>query len=383
MRIGQHLFDPGSGVLRTPDGDPVNLRPQTFAVLRHLADAQGGVVSKEDLLARVWPDVIVGEDSLYRCISELRGAIGDDRRLVLRTVPRRGYRLSVAGTVGPRVLPREPIRFTRSGDVQLAWTAVGGGTPVLKAPSWISNIESEADSLLFGPFYRRLGARARIVHFDQRGSSRSTRKIRDWSVDAMVSDMVAVADAADLERFFLFGPSQGGAFAIAFAARYPERVMGIVARGTFATGWKHLGDKAQQRRYEMSRTMISGGWGAENPEYRRFFTSLLVPDATPDIAREMDATQARAVTAEAQLANVELQSRLDIRDLLTRVTCPVLLLHSAGDLAIPVERAIELAAALPDCDLRILDGDNHIPVPGTAGYEQFMDAIDEFLDLHS
>lgn len=383
MRIGQHSFDPNSGMLKTPDGAPVNLRPQTLAVLRRLAEAQGGVVSKEDLLARVWPDVIVGEDSLYRCISELRSAIGDDRRIVLRTVPRRGYRLTLTGASGPGPLHREPIRFTRSGDIQLAWTAVGRGTPVLKAPSWISNIESEADSLLFGPFYRHLGTRARIVHFDQRGSSRSTREVEDWSVDAMVADMTAVADAAGLERFFLFGPSQGGAFAMAFAARYPERVIGIIARGTFATGWKHLGDEAQQRRYEMSRTMISGGWGAENPEYRRFFTGLLVPDATPEIAREMDTTQARAVTPEAQLANVELQSCLDIRDVLPSVTCPVLLLHSAGDLAIPVERAIELAAALPDCDLKMLDGDNHIPVPGTVGYEQFMDAIDDFLDLHT
>ena len=383
MQIGQHVFDPDKGVLMTPDGEPISLRPQTSAVLRHLAEAEGGVVSKEDLLARVWPEVIVGEDSLYRCISELRGAIGDERRTVLRTVPRRGYRLTVTGHSGLGPLSREPIRFTKSGNVQLAWTAVGRGVPILKAPSWISNIESEADSLIFGPFYRRLGARARIVHFDQRGSSRSTRDVNDWSVNAMVADMLAVADAAGLDRFFLFGPSQGGAFALAFAARYPERVRGIIARGTFATGWKLLGDKAQQRRYEMSRTMISEGWNASNPEYRRFFTSLLIPDAPPEIAREMDRTQARAVTAEVQLANVELQSCLDIRDVLDQVKCPVLLMHSSGDLAVPVERAVELASALTNCDLQILEGDNHIPVPGTHGYSQFMDAIDTFLNLHA
>ena len=97
----------------------------------------------------------------------------------------------------------------------------------------------------------------------------------------------------------------------------------------------------------------------------------------------MDRTQARAVTAEVQLANVELQSCLDIRNLLDQVKCPVLLMHSSGDLAVPVERSVELASILSDCDLKILEGDNHIPVPGTVGYKQFMDAIDDFLNLHS
>ena len=386
MQIGHVQYEPERGRLRAPNGREIELRPQAMAVLRLLVDAQGAVVSKDQLLSSVWSDVMAGEESLYQCISEIRRALDDDQRRYLRTVPRKGYLLSTGSALGPGASgppAREPIRFVQAGDVRLAWTAVGSGIPILKAPSWISNIESEATSLIFGPFYARLGARSRVVHFDQRGSSHSSRAVSDWSVDAMVDDMAAVADAAGLDRFFLFGPSQGAAFAIAFAARYPDRVRGIFARGAFATGWQVLGDEVQRRRYEVSKAMIASGWNEPNPEYRRFFTSLLIPDAPPEIAREMDEIQARAVQADAQLANVELQSSLDIRPLLPRVSCPVLLLHAAGDLPVPVERAVEMAAALPSCELRLLEGNNHIPVPGTTGFEQFMDAIDSFLDAHA
>lgn len=383
MQLGAVSFEAEKGLLLSADGGTVELPPRSLAVLKLLADAGGAVVSKEQILSSVWPDIIAGEDSLYKCISEIRRALEDDRRKILRTVPRRGYRLDTGANAHVQdsiPLVREPIRFVRSSDVNLAWSALGKGTPILKAPSWISNIESEADSLIFGPLYNQIGERARFVYFDQRGSSLSSREVSDWSVDAMVDDMAAVADAAGLERFFLFGPSQGGAFALAFAARYPERVRGIFARGAFAAGWLVADDEAQRRRCEVSKAMIEAGWNDPHPEYRRFFTGLLIPDAPPEMAREMDEIQARAVRADAQLANVDLQASLDIRPLLSEVTCPVMLLHSAGDRAVPVDRAVELASLLANCELRILEGDNHIPVPGTVGFEQFMEAVEEFLE---
>jgi DNA-binding winged helix-turn-helix (wHTH) protein len=60
-------------------------------VLRYLLQHAGRVVSKEQLISAIWPNVAVTDDSLTRCISEVRRAIGDDRQLVLKTVPKRGY----------------------------------------------------------------------------------------------------------------------------------------------------------------------------------------------------------------------------------------------------------------------------------------------------
>ncbi|HPQ95298.1 MAG TPA: hypothetical protein PLN94_06910 [Thiolinea sp.] len=103
-------------------------------------------------------------------------------------------------------LQQAAIRFTTSHDrVRLAWTASGSGLPMLKAPSWISNIELEACSLIFTEFYRWLGERVQLVRFDQRGTSLSDRVEGILRIDDMVEDMRAVADAAGLERFLLFG----------------------------------------------------------------------------------------------------------------------------------------------------------------------------------
>ena len=69
----------------------MELRPKSFEVLRYLAEHPGRVVSKEEVIAAVWPDVVVTDESLIRCISEVRRAIGDEEQATIKTVPRRGY----------------------------------------------------------------------------------------------------------------------------------------------------------------------------------------------------------------------------------------------------------------------------------------------------
>src|SRR5215470_10761343 len=77
--------------LRDPAGTRIELRNRSFGVLRHLATNAGRVVTKDELLTANWPGVTVTEDSLTQCISEIRKALGEAGRDVIRTVPRRGY----------------------------------------------------------------------------------------------------------------------------------------------------------------------------------------------------------------------------------------------------------------------------------------------------
>jgi len=76
------------------DGVVVELRPKTFAVLRHLLQHAGRLVTKSDLLDAVWADVAVTESVLKGCIAEIRAALGDDRESprFVETAHRRGYR---------------------------------------------------------------------------------------------------------------------------------------------------------------------------------------------------------------------------------------------------------------------------------------------------
>jgi DNA-binding winged helix-turn-helix (wHTH) protein len=76
-------------------GGRAELRPKSFEVLRYLVEHEGRVVGKEELIKAVWLDVTVTDESLTRCISEVRRAIGDGSQQIIKTVPKRGYLVDV------------------------------------------------------------------------------------------------------------------------------------------------------------------------------------------------------------------------------------------------------------------------------------------------
>ena len=106
--LGPWLVDPAAHEVRR-DGAAVRLEPKAVAVLVHLAAHAGEVVTREALLGAVWPDVVVTDASLTRCVSQLRQALGDDARRLIETVPTVGYRLLAAPEpVAPEPSPPEP-----------------------------------------------------------------------------------------------------------------------------------------------------------------------------------------------------------------------------------------------------------------------------------
>ena len=93
VRLPSHVVDLATDELRSAEGAHVDLRPRSWAVLRLLAEHAGRLLGKDDIIATVWDDVAVTDDSLAQCIADIRNAIGDEERRVLRTVPRKGYML--------------------------------------------------------------------------------------------------------------------------------------------------------------------------------------------------------------------------------------------------------------------------------------------------
>ncbi|MBP0445816.1 winged helix-turn-helix domain-containing protein [Roseomonas sp. SSH11] len=86
-------LDPVRGALLGPDGAELRLRPKPFALLRHMLDNPGRLLGRDELMETLWPGVVVTDDSLTQCISDLRRAFGDRAAHVLRTLPKRGYML--------------------------------------------------------------------------------------------------------------------------------------------------------------------------------------------------------------------------------------------------------------------------------------------------
>jgi DNA-binding winged helix-turn-helix (wHTH) protein/tetratricopeptide (TPR) repeat protein len=130
--------------LRRPDGEAIKLRPQTLAMLTLFAANAGRALSKRELMDAVWPDVHVSDDSLFKCIRELRTALGDDRRQLIKLVSGHGYMFDAEVTgepasgaevgIAPTVAAAELAktrwpRFIRRGPV--AFAAVAGVGAIL------------------------------------------------------------------------------------------------------------------------------------------------------------------------------------------------------------------------------------------------------------
>jgi len=90
FRFGSFTLDLERLCLDGPSGH-ADLRRKSFDVLRYLVEHAGRIVTKEELIKAVWPDVTVSDDSLTQCISEVRRALGEASQQIIKTVPRRGY----------------------------------------------------------------------------------------------------------------------------------------------------------------------------------------------------------------------------------------------------------------------------------------------------
>ncbi|MEW6645288.1 MAG: winged helix-turn-helix domain-containing protein [Pseudomonadota bacterium] len=108
FRFAGFELDQPRAELRGPDGAAVKLRPKTFEMLRLFVTNAGRVLSKQELMEAVWPNVHVGEDSLFQCIRELRTALGDDQRQVIKLASGGGYVLTAEVVADPVEPPAAP-----------------------------------------------------------------------------------------------------------------------------------------------------------------------------------------------------------------------------------------------------------------------------------
>jgi DNA-binding winged helix-turn-helix (wHTH) protein/tetratricopeptide (TPR) repeat protein len=120
LRFSGFELDRLRSELRGPDGEAIKLRPKTLGMLALFAANAGRVLSKQELMDAVWPNIHVGDDSLFQCIREIRTALGDDRRQLIKLVSGRGYlfeaEVSVEpATSGPQVPSPVPVSPTEAG----------------------------------------------------------------------------------------------------------------------------------------------------------------------------------------------------------------------------------------------------------------------------
>jgi pimeloyl-ACP methyl ester carboxylesterase len=279
---------------------------------------------------------------------------------------------------------QQRVQFVTAPDgVQIAWASIGAGAPVLKAPNWMNHIEYQWRSPIERQFFARFASLGQFVYFDQRGNGLSDWEVENLSEEAVAADMQLVARAAGLERFAVFGMSQGCAFAVRYAAEHPEQVTCLVLLGGYLRGRLKRPDPDQKKLYEAGTMMIRDGWGSTNPVFRHFFTTTFMPDAPPGIAAAFDELQRIATNPEMALRLWQMIGQIDVTQIARKVRVPTLVLHCEGDRVVPIEEGRLIARLISGATFVELPGNNHIILDGTPAFDRLFEEASAFLAVHN
>lgn len=252
------------------------------------------------------------------------------------------------------------IRFLRFGGRRVAYAVSGEGPPLVAPAWWVSHLELDWRDRAFRSFWEAVGEGRSLVRYDGPGVGMSDRDAqpRERTLDDDVALLGAILDELGLERVALLGGSSGGCAAIAFAARFPERVERLLLYGAYADG----ASIAPPAVRDAIVATVRSHWGLGS----RVLADVFLGDANAEERERFARLQRAAASAETAASLLELVYRFDVRAELERVRAPTLVVHRRGDRAIPYAQGRALAAAIPGAALIPLEGSAHLPWAGDA-----------------
>jgi class 3 adenylate cyclase len=269
-------------------------------------------------------------------------------------------------------------RYTKSGDLHIAYQVVGEGPfDLLHIPGFVSNVEAMWDEPLLARFLRRLASFSRLILFDKRGTGLSDRVPNDRlpTLEERMDDLRAVLDAAGSEQAALLSHSEGGNLAVLYAATYPERTRALVTTGMFAARvWSPeypWAPTPEQR--ERTIEALEREWGTPSPLVD------LVPSRANDRAfmERFAAYARRSASPGAAAALMRMNTEIDVRAVLPTITVPTLVIHHTDDRDANVEEGRWIAAQIPRARFLELPGEDHLPWVGDQ--DRLLDEVEEFL----
>ena len=252
------------------------------------------------------------------------------------------------------------IRFLEFFGRRVAYSVTGNGPPLVAPAWWVSHVELDWADQTFRGFWESVGEGYAVVRYDRLGVGMSDRDLRDeeLTLDGEVALLRAVLDELGLERVLLVGGSSGACAAIAFAARFPDRVDRLLLYGAYADGSSITSPEVR----EAIVSTVRSHWGLGS----RMLADIFLGDAGGAEQERFARYQRAAASPEIAAALLELIYRNEVRAELAHVRAPTLVVHRRADRAIPYHLGRELAAAIPRATLIPLDGSAHFPWAGDA-----------------
>ena len=402
----------------------IPLTPKVFDTLLALIENSSHVLTKKELMQKVWPDSFVEENNLAQNISLLRKALGEK---VIQTIPKRGYRFVADVSIdegepetmvihertrarivverddddqldarqfhsllpgGAKVIDVTPVEtpllrppetmYARSGDVNIAYQVIGDAPlDLVFVMGWVSHLEYFWREPNFARFLMRLASFSRLILFDKRGTGLSDRvPIHQLpTLEQRMDDVRAVMDAVGSERAALCGVSEGGPMCSLFAATYPEKTLALVMIGTYAKRIRDdeypWGPTIEQREqfFDVMREQWGGPVGiderapslAHDPKFREWWATYLRMGASPGAA----------------VALTQMNAEIDVRHVLASIRVPSLVIHRREDQCLKVEEGRFVADRIPGAKFVELPGNDHLPFVGDQ--DAILDHVEEFL----
>jgi pimeloyl-ACP methyl ester carboxylesterase len=241
---------------------------------------------------------------------------------------------------------------------RVAHTVTGDGPPLVAPAWWVSHLEADWRDQAFRGLWESVGEGYTLVRYDRLGVGMSDRDVRDedLSLDVDVELLCAVLDELALPKVALVGGSSGGCAAIAFAARFPERVDRLLLYGAYADGSSITSPAVR----EAIVGTVRSHWGLGS----RLLADIFLGDTDSVEQERLARYQRAAASPETAAVLLELIYRNDVRAELGQVRAPTLVVHRRGDRAVPYQLGRELAARIPAATLIPLDGSAHFPWAG-------------------
>jgi pimeloyl-ACP methyl ester carboxylesterase/DNA-binding CsgD family transcriptional regulator len=252
-------------------------------------------------------------------------------------------------------------RYARSGSLNIAYRVFGEGpVDLIMVPGFISHVEYAWKEPSLARFLRKLSAFCRVTAFDKRGMGLSDRELpeRTPSLEERIEDVLAVMEAVGWARAVPFAWSEGGPMSILFAAKYPERVAGLILVGTTPRF-----SAAPDFTEGVPRWLLEQAVEAWRDEWGTGVGLELYGPSVADDERLRSwwaAYQRFAASPGAVAASLRMHLDVDVRDSLARVEAPTLIIHRVDDMLVPVTCARYMAERFPNARYLELAGSDHM-----------------------
>ena len=250
------------------------------------------------------------------------------------------------------------IRYAKTSDgVNIAYATAGDGPPLLMmAIPPLTHVQAIWETVAH--LYHPLAERFHLVWYDSRGTGLSDRDAIDFSMDAMIRDLEAVAGGAGLTDFALSAVDASVPIAVTYATIHPEKISSLI----LADGLTKFSDYYQNPAVVAEEALRSGDWtlftetlarlwlGFENQELAAKFAVYIRECVEPEAYR----------TAVSSMGNED----WDVSALLPRVTAHTLVVHNRHNRFLPVQAGQRLAARISNARFQVIDDIGYVQLPG-------------------